>query len=278
MLTAEQSPVSAAERQLPTELTSVEWRALAVAVAPGSRRARLAAREVLSDVLDPLVVAGDALRLDAHSIGWVQRAVLRGMHDRHTACGSWSAEDWIAVAQTARTFRGNVIAVACWLGRLPTEQIRSARIRPTDLARRLFGRWRFEREVERVRAHLRGVGYGPSAMTRRSLSTALAVLFVRAGRAELEALTIDLLQDAHQTAPARSEHRRMCYRVAHAVARDGPHSAPNSAAVVHLRSCGRDRSGVGGMVHSLARDDDPRTGIGEVRVLRHPQGRSLACT
>jgi hypothetical protein len=74
-------------------------------------------------------VAGDALRLDAHSIGWVQRAVLRGMHDRHTACGSWSAQDWIAVAQTARTFRGNVIAVACWLGRLPTEQIRAAGIR-----------------------------------------------------------------------------------------------------------------------------------------------------
>jgi integrase len=217
MLTAEQSPVSAAEHPLPTELTSAEWRALAVAVAPGGRNARSAAREALSDVLDPLVVAGDALRLDERSIRWVQRAVLRGMHDRHTACGSWSAEDWIAVAQTARTFRGNVIAVACWLGRLPTEQIRSAGIRPTDLARRLFGRSQFEGEVERVRAHLRGVGYGPSAMTRRSLSTALAVLFVRAGRAELEALTIELLQDAHQSAPARSEHRRMCYRVAHAL-------------------------------------------------------------
>ena len=52
-------------------------------------------------------------------------------------------------------------------------------------------------------------------MTRRSLSTALAVLFVRTGRAELEALTIDLLEDAHQSAPTRSEHRRMCFRVAH---------------------------------------------------------------
>jgi hypothetical protein len=89
---------------------------------------------VLSDVLDPLVVAGDALRLDARAIGWVQRAVLRGMQGRRTAYGSWTAEDWIAVAQTARTFRGNVVAVACWLGRLPTEQIRAAGIRPTDLA------------------------------------------------------------------------------------------------------------------------------------------------
>lgn len=158
MLTAQQLPVSAAEHQLPTELTSAEWRALAVAVAPGGRHARSAAREALSDVLDRLVLAGDALRLDERSIRWVQRAVLRSVHERHTACGSWSPEDSIAVAQTARIFRGNVIAVACWLGQLPTEQIRSAGIRPTDLARRLFGRLQFEGEVERIRAHLRGVG------------------------------------------------------------------------------------------------------------------------
>src|SRR5438105_14434751 len=127
---------------------------------PGSRRARFAAREVLRDVLDTLVLAADALRLDARAIGWVERAVLRGMHARHTAYGAWNAEDWTAVAKNARSFRGNVIAVACRLGRLPTEQIRAAGVRPTDLARRLFGRLQFEREVERIRAYLRGIGYG----------------------------------------------------------------------------------------------------------------------
>ena len=77
-------------------------------------------------------------------------------------------------------------AAGCRLGRLPTEQIRSAGVRPTDLALRLFGPSQFEREFERIRAYLRGIGYGPSAMTRRSLTTVLAVLFVCAGRAELE--------------------------------------------------------------------------------------------
>src|SRR5438874_1791975 len=144
-------------------------------------------------------------------------SVLRGMHGRHTACGSWNADDWIAVAKTARTFRGNVVAVAWLLGRLTIEHVPAAEVRPTDLARRLFGRSQLEREVDRIRAHLRTIGYGRSAMSRRSLMTALATLFLRAGRAQLEAVTVELIQDARRAAPARAEQRRMYYRVAHAL-------------------------------------------------------------
>ncbi len=100
---------------MPTELTPVECRALAVAVALGGRLARFAAREVLRDVLAPLVLAGDALRLDARTIGWVERVLLRGMHARHTAYVAWNGEDWTAVPKSARTFRGNVTAVGCRL-------------------------------------------------------------------------------------------------------------------------------------------------------------------
>ena len=54
-------------------------------------------------------------------------------------------------------------------------------------------------------------------MSRRSLMTALATLFLRAGRAQLEAVTVELIQDARRAAPARAEQRRMYYRVAHAL-------------------------------------------------------------
>jgi integrase len=217
MLAVQPSPISAATDQLPTDLTPLEWSALAIAVAPGGRHARTAACYELHRVLGLLALAGAELRLDARALGWVQRAVLRGMHSRHTACGSWNADDWIAVAKTARSFRGNVVAVAWLLGRLTIEHVPAAGVRPTDLARRLFGRSQLEREVDRIRAHLRTIGYGRSAMSRRSLMTALATLFLRAGRAQLEAVTVELIQDARRAAPARSEQRRMYYRVAHAL-------------------------------------------------------------
>ena len=219
MLAVEPSPISARLKQLPTELTPLEWSALAIAVAPGGRHVRGAACRDLHRVLDPLAKAAEALRLDARTMGWVQRVVLRGMHGRHTACGSWDADDWIAVAKTAHTFRGNVVAVAWLLERLTIEHIPAAGVRPTDLARRLFGRSQLEREVDRIRAHLQMIGYGlqmigygRSAMSRRSLMTAMSILFLRAGRAELEALTVEHIQDARRTAPVRAEQRRMYYR------------------------------------------------------------------
>jgi integrase len=217
MLAVQPSPISAAIDQLPTDLTPLEWSALAIAVAPGGRHARTAACDELHRVLGPLALAGAELRLDAHAIGWVQRAVLRGMHSRHTACGSWNADDWIAVAKTARSFRGNVVAVAWLLGRLTIEHVPAAGVCTTHLARRLFGRSQLEHEVDRIRAHLRTIGYGRSAMSRRSLMTALATLFLRAGRAQLEAVTVELIQNARRAAPARAEQRRMYYRVAHAL-------------------------------------------------------------
>src|SRR5262245_59432475 len=107
MLFVQASPISATIDELPMDLTPLEWSALAIAVTPGGRRAREAACRQLHRVLDPLVKTGEALSLDARAIGWVQRAVLRGMHHRRTACGSRDADDWIAVAKSARTFRGN---------------------------------------------------------------------------------------------------------------------------------------------------------------------------
>ena len=104
-----------------------------------------------------------------------------------------------------------------FLGRLTIEHIPAAGVRPTDLARRLFGRAKLEHEVDRIRGHLRTIGYGRSAMRRRSLTTALSILFLRAGRAELEALTVENVQDARRAAPLRAEQRRMYYRVAHAL-------------------------------------------------------------
>ena len=80
------------------------------------------------------------------------------MHARRRACGAWDADDCIAVAKTARTFRGNVVAVAWLLGQLTIEQIPAANVRPTDLASRLNGRSQIEREVDRIRAHLRAIG------------------------------------------------------------------------------------------------------------------------
>src|SRR5256885_192360 len=123
MLAVQQSPISATIDELPMDLTPMELSALAIAVAPGGRRAREAACRQLHRVLDPLVKAGGALSLDARAIGWVQRAVLRGMHRRHSACGCWDADDWIAVAKSARTFRGNVVAVAWCFGRLTIEHL-----------------------------------------------------------------------------------------------------------------------------------------------------------
>lgn len=218
MLALPPSPKSTAPiSELPNQLTLVEWNALAIAVAPGSRHARQAARRALHRVLEPLAQACEALRLDPRAISWVQRVVLRSMHTRHTACGSWDADEWIAVAATGLCFRSNVLAAAYWLRRLSVEQLLAAGVYPTELARRLFGRSRLEHEVERVRAYLHTVGYGPSAISRHSLMTSLAILFVLVGRAELEALTVEVIQHAYSTAPAGSDHRRMYYRVAHAL-------------------------------------------------------------
>ena len=210
MLALQPSPNSTAPvSELPNQLTLAEWNALAVAVTPGSRHARQAARRTLHRVLEPIAQAGEALRLDPRAISWIQRVVLREMHARHTACSSWDADEWIAVAATALCFRSNVLAAACWLGRLSGEQVLAAGVYPTELARRLFGRSQLEREVERVRAYLHTVGYGPSAIRRHSLMTSLAILFVLVGRAELEALTVDVILwvgDRHRVASEIHEH------------------------------------------------------------------------
>ena len=229
MLALQLSPLSAPPADtLPNELTLAEWNALAVAVAPGSRPGRRGARRALRGVLDPLATAGESLGLDSRAIGWVQRAVLRGMHSRGVACGAWDAPTWTAVAAAARCFRPNVLAVAYRLKCLTGEEVLDAGVYPTGLARRVFGRSQLDREVKRVRDYLQSVGYGRSEVSRLSLATALASLFVLAGRAELEALTTEVIQAAHQASAVGPDRRRTYYRLAHALHGMGliPHGIP----------------------------------------------------
>ncbi len=198
------------------------------------------------------------------------------MQTRHTACGSWDADEWIAVAATALCFRSNVLAAAYWLGSLSVEQLLAAGVYPTELARRLFGRSQLDHEVGRVRACLHTVGYGPSAISRHSLITSLAILFVLVGRAELEALTMEVMQHAYGTAPAGSGHRQMSLPRGACASRHGTHSAWDPAARSHADCDDRHRSGVGRVVHTLAGDDDSRASDGGVHLLRGPQGGSVA--
>jgi integrase len=219
VLAAQQLDPRASSRraQLPRELSETEWRALSVAVAPGGQHVRQAARAVLRGVLEPIASAGEVLNLDLRATRWVQRSVLRGMVIHDSACGSWDAPTWMAVARTAGFFRPNVLAVAYRLGSMTGDQILASGVHPTHLARRLFGRPKLESELTRVRSYLQAVGYGRAALDDNTLASSLAMLFVQIGRAELEALTVEVIQAAHLAAPVGSDRRATYYRLAHAL-------------------------------------------------------------
>ena len=203
---------------LPRELTAAERVALEamVTLAPNSVSYRRA-RQSLRRVLEPLAQGSQLLALGPSVRRCVQSVVLRGMLVSGTACGSWDAATWASVADSAGCFRSNVLGVAHCTGALSAQEVIAAGVHATYLARRLFGQPVLEHEIDRVRTHLRLVGYAPTSVDHATLANGLAVLFVEAGRAELEALTVETIENAYGSAPAGSERRKAYFRLAHAL-------------------------------------------------------------
>ncbi len=175
------------------------------------------ARQSLRRVFEPLAQASQLLALGPSVRRCVQRVVLRGMLVNGTACGAWDAATWATVAHMAGSFRSNVLGVAHCTGTLSGEEVIAAGVHATYLARRLFGQPVLEHEIDRVRTHLRLVGYAHTSVDHATLANGLAVLFVQAGRAELEALTVETIENAYGSAPAGSERRKAFFRLAHAL-------------------------------------------------------------
>src|SRR5260370_9454999 len=136
-----------------------------------------------------------------------------------TAWGSWGRDEWPAGAGTeVISCRAAVLAIGMQFGGLTgADEITIERLEATTLARRLFGSEAVDREVERVRAYLRTVGYGVHSNYWVALLTAISRLLVHAGRAELEAITFYALAQAHAGSPRRSMRSRAYYRVVHAL-------------------------------------------------------------
>jgi hypothetical protein len=203
---------------LPQELTAAERVALEAitTLEPNSGSYRLA-RQALRRFIVPLTQASQFLALGPSVRRCVQRVVLRGMLTNATAYGAWDAATWLTVSDAAGCFRSNVLGVAHWLGALSGEEVIAAGVHATYLARRLFGQTVLEHEIDRVRTHLRLVGYAHTSVDHATLSNGLAVLFVQVGRAELEALTIERIEAAYRSAPASSDRRKAFYRLAHAL-------------------------------------------------------------
>jgi len=199
--------LTAAERVALEAMTSLE---------PNSGVYRRA-RQTLRRVLQPLTQASQALGLGPSARRCVQRVVLRGVLTNGSAYGAWDTATWLTVSTAAGYFRSNVLGVAHWLGALSGQEVIAAGVQATYLARRLFGQTVLEHEIDRVRTHLRLVGYAHSSIDLASLSNGLAVLFVQVGRAELEALTIERIEAAYRSAPGSSDRRKVYYRLAHAL-------------------------------------------------------------
>src|SRR5260370_12133881 len=136
-----------------------------------------------------------------------------------TAWGSWGRDAGLAVAGTEGNGCGAAgLAVGIHFGGLMgADALTIERLEATTLARRLFGSEAVDREVERVRAYLRTVGYGVHSNYWVALMTAISRLLVHAGRAELEAITFYALAQAHAGSPRRSMRSRAYYRVVHAL-------------------------------------------------------------
>ena len=204
----------------PTSFTAEEWAEVTAAAAPGALALRsMHTRRTLKRLFAPMDDAGALLGLHRHTIYRVQSVVLHAMWTYGTAWGSWGRDTWLAVAGTEGiSCRAAVLAIGIHFGGLTgADALTIERLEATTLARRLFGSEAVDREVERVRAYLRTVGYGVHSNYWVALLTAISRLLVHAGRAELEAITFDALAQAHAGSPPRSMRRRAYYRVAHAL-------------------------------------------------------------
>ena len=203
---------------LPHDLTVAERAALQIILAPDPAQGPLrAAYRQVRRLLEPLDRAGQMLGLAPRTRRTVQRAVMAGILAHGTAYGRWDAATWVTVARATGGFAANVLGVAYRFGAVSGEQLVDAGLHPTYLARRLYGRTAVDNEVERVRSHLLTVGYGRSSLAEHALPGALAVLFLHAGRAELEAVTVEAIEVAHQAAPLGSGRRTAYYRLAQAL-------------------------------------------------------------
>jgi integrase len=201
---------------LAVHITAAERAALAIVTQPyASFGARRSARRILRRFLIPLDEAGVTLDLHPRSRREVQRFVLHGMQAYQTAWGCWDSATWIQVAHTAGLFAANVLAVAARFGAVTGDELLAAGLHPTHLARRLFGRAAVDQQVATVQEYLKTVGYGRNTVHHHCLPTALATLFVRAGRAELAAITLTAIEAGHAAQPRGSERRTAYFRLAH---------------------------------------------------------------
>src|SRR5919108_1470689 len=73
------------------------------------------------------------------------------------------------------------------------------------------------RELGRVQRYLHSVGYSPKGGHSTGLYTALLHLFGVVGTPQLEALTVEVLEDVHRQAPSGSSLRRATFRLARAL-------------------------------------------------------------
>jgi integrase len=204
----------------PTHLTAEEWAEVTAAATPDALglRSKLTQRK-LNRLFAPMDVAGKSLGFHHHTIYRVKGVVLHAMWTYRIAWGSWDPETWLAVARTmATSCRAAALAMGIHLGGLAgADALTIEGLEATTLARRLFGSEAVDREVGRVRAYLRSVGYGVHSSYWVALMTAISRLLINAGRAELEAITFEALAQAHAASPPRSTRRRAYYRVAHAL-------------------------------------------------------------
>ena len=185
----------------PTYFTAEEWAEVTAAVAPGALGLRsMHTRRTLKRLFAPMDDAGALLCLHRHTIYRVQGVVLHAMWTYGTAWGSWDPDTWLAAAGTEGiSCRAAVLAIGIhFVGLTGADALTIERLEATILARRLFGSEVVDREVERVRAYLRTVGYGVHSNYWVALMTATSRLLVHAGRAELEAITFDALAQAHE--------------------------------------------------------------------------------
>jgi hypothetical protein len=108
-----------------------------------------------------------------------------------------------------------MLSLAWHLGCITAADAVAADIHPTYFARRIFGHEALEREVGRLVTQMKRVGFRHDAGRNHSLPAAVARLLVVAGRCELEAITIELLERLWQQESRRGSLRRALFRVAH---------------------------------------------------------------
>jgi len=196
----------------PTSFTEAEWAEVTAAAVPGALGLRShRARRALGRLLASVEEASASLGFSRSTICAAEGVILHAMWTNGTAWGSWDAGTWLVAAHTARnSCRAAVLGIGICVGGLTgADALTMERLEATTLARRVFGSDAVDREVERVRAYLTTVGYGAHVNSPVPLMTAVSRLLLEAGRAELDAITLEALVRAHDVSPPLSEHSQV---------------------------------------------------------------------